>query len=312
MSGTFTRAEFLKLMAGTAAGAALMASGARLSLAGSEGSMLKRAIPKSGELLPVVGLGTAQDFGIADDPEIYASRVQVIRALLEGEGTLIDTSPTYTEAETVVGKVLEDLSLGGNAFLATKISISGEEDGIAQAEQSFVDLRTDVIDLLQVHNLRDTDKHLKTIRRLKEEGRVRYIGITHSRVSQNNALAHVMETEEIDFVQVQYSLGERSAEERVLPVAAERGIAVLTNLPYGRGRLFSAVNGLALPEWAAEFDADTWGQFFLKFLIANPAVTTVIPGTNKAHHMVDNLGAGRGRLPTIAHRQKMVDFFEGL
>lgn len=312
MSKTYTRAEFLKLMAGTTAGAALMASGARLSFAGSTGPMLKRAIPKSGELLPVVGLGTAQDFGVADDAEVYASRVQVIRALLEGEGTLIDTSPTYTEAETVVGKVLEDLSLGSNAFIATKISISGEQDGVDQAEQSFVDLRTDVIDLLQVHNLRDTDKHLKTIRRLKEEGRVRYIGITHSRVSQNNALAHVMETEEIDFVQVQYSLGERSAEERVLPVAAERGIAVLTNLPYARGRLFGAVSGLALPEWAAEFDADTWGQFFLKFLIANPAVTAVIPGTNKAHHMVDNLGAGRGRLPTTAHRKKMVDFFEGL
>lgn len=308
----FTRAEFLRLLGGASASAMLLASGARLSFAGAEGPMLKRAIPKSGEPLPVVGLGTAQDFGVADDPEVYKTRLAVIRALLEGDGTLIDTSPTYTEAETVVGRTLNDLSSGSKAFIATKISISGEQKGIDQAEQSFRDLQTDVIDLLQVHNLRDTAKHLPTIRRLKEEGRVRYIGITHSRPSQNDALVDVMESEDIDFVQVQYSLAERSAEDRVLPVAAEKGIAVLTNLPFGRGRLFGAVSGRELPPWAAEFDAETWGQFFLKYLIGNPAVTAVIPGTNKAHHMTDNLGAGRGQLPTETHRRQMVEFFESL
>lgn len=301
-----TRAEFLKIAAGTAAGAYLILSGS-CSWA-LEGPLLTRKIPRTGEALPVVGLGTAGSFGWADDAQAYRERKEVLRVLLEGGGKLVDTSPTYGSAEAVVGRSLEELGLRNKSFIATKISTSGAREGIEQYRQSVKDLRTPKIDLLQVHNLRDVETQLKTVRRLKDEGKVRYIGVTHYQPSAYDRLAAVLSREDLDFVQLNYSLEARQAEKTILPLARDRGLAVLVNLPFGRGALFRKVRGKKLPPWAADFDAASWGQVFLKFILARNAVTTVIPGTTDPRHMRDNLGAGRGRLPDAAHVGRIVEY----
>lgn len=301
-----TRKQFLQLSLGAAAGLALPFP------ADAQGAQILRKIPKSGERLPVVGLGTAQSFGYADDAATFAKRVDVIRTLLDGGGKVIDTSPTYGAAEDVVGRALARLGRRADAFIATKISTYGLREGIDQHAQSVKDLRTPKFDLLQIHNLKDTELHLKTVRRLKAEGRVRLIGVTHFRTRAFDGLADVMEKEPLDFVQLNYSLAQRDAERRLLPLARDKGIATLINVPFARGRLFGRVRGRKLPPWAAEFDARSWGQFFLKYILANAAVTAVIPGTTKVRHMTDNLGAGRGRLPTKAQRKRMVELIADL
>lgn len=302
-----TRAEFLKIVCGGVAAAAAMTTG-RPWLWAAEGPLLTRKIPKSGEPLPVVGLGTAQDFGAADDPQTFNGRKEVLKTLLEGGGKVVDTSPTYEGAEAVIGRALEELGERDKAFIATKISTGGEQAGIEQYQRSVKDLRTAQFDLLQVHNLRDLPTQLRTIRRLKEQGRVRYVGVTHFRSSAYGRLAEILQREPLDFVQFNYSVEMREAEKRLLPLAKDKGVAVLINLPFGRGSLFGKVRGLELPQWADEFDAKSWGQIFLKFILANDAVTAVIPGTTKARHMRDNLGAGRGRLPDGAQRKRIIDY----
>jgi diketogulonate reductase-like aldo/keto reductase len=212
----------------------------------------------------------------------------------------------------VSGVLANDLGVTDNLFMATKVAAEEKEQGIEQMERSMSLLNRSVIDLMQVHNLRGWQTQLTTLREWKAAGKVRYIGITTSRNSQYDDFAAVMEKEELDFIQVNFSLAQREAEERILPLAADRGMAVLVNLPYGRGRLFQAVEGHELPAWAAEFDAESWGQFFLKYIISNPAVTCPIPATTKAHHARDNMGAAYGRLPDKAMRMRMVEFFEGL
>lgn len=271
-----------------------------------------RKIPKSGEAVPVIGLGTAQSFGDETAGPGFDARKQVIKTLLEGGGAVIDTAPTYRQAEKVVGRALAELNGRSKCFLATKISIQGEQAGIDQHARSVKDLRSDKIDLLAVHNLKDTDAHMRTIGRLKEEGRVRYVGATTSRTSVFPEMAEVMKKYPVDWVQINYSLDSREAEKTLLPLARDRGIAVMINLPFGRGRLFRKTRGTPVPAWAAEFDARTWAQFFLKHLLGNEAVTCLIPGTTKAHHMADNLGAGMGRLPTAAHLRKMVELIDSL
>ena len=308
-----SRSEFLNLSLGVAGGAlAALAGPARFGFA-ADGPIRTRKIPSSGEALPVVGLGTARSFGYAGDRAAFEARMAAIKTLLDGGGSVIDTSPTYGDSEAIVGRALQELGTRDRAFIATKISITGEQAGIDQHRQSVQDLRTPKFDLLQIHNLRDTKVHLKTVRRLKEEGKIRYVGVTHFRAHAYDRLAEVMRTEKLDFVQLGYSIAFRDAERTLLPLARDKGIATLINVPYARGRLFSLVKGRKVPDWAREeFDAQSWGQFFLKFILADEAVTAVIPGAVLVRHVADNVGAGRGRLPTPAHRRRMVAFMKSL
>lgn len=318
---TMTRSEFLRLVA------SMTAAGAAGSLLGTVGlalaqqahpaagkPVLRRPIPSSGEMIPVVGSGTAVIYekGIAATDPKLAQLVDTVRALITGGGAVIDTSPTYGVAERNLGEVLRRADLRKQVFLATKISTRGEQAGIRQWEGSLRDLGTDRVDLLQVHNIRDTDVHLKTIRRLKDEGKVRYVGITTSFDRTYPEFEQIMKREALDFIQIDYALDNRNAEERILPLARERGMAVMVNLPFGRGRLFTKARGRPLPPFAKDIDCTSWAQFFLKFLLANPAVTVVIPGTDKPEYAIDNLNAARGRVPDTRMRETMVKYWEDL
>lgn len=303
-----SRRDMLKLTTG--AGAALAFG--RLPAFAQSGPINKRPIPSTGEMIPVVGLGTARTFNAELTPEQLAPLIEVMKAFTYMGGTVLDTAPSYGRAEVVCGKLIEELELYDKLFLATKVRAEGTDAGIEQMENSLDVLYRDVIDLMQVHNLRDWQNQLATLRDWKAAGKFRYIGITTSSTRQYDDFAAVMEKEELDFVQINYSLGQRLAEERLLPLAADRGMAVLVNLPYGRGRLFQAVEGQTLPEWAAEFDAASWGQLFLKYILGHPAVTCPIPATTNAHHAEDNMGAAYGRYPDEAMRKKIVEWFTAL
>jgi aryl-alcohol dehydrogenase-like predicted oxidoreductase len=311
-----SRREVLALGAGLGA-AALGILPARA--AAPAAPVLTRPIPRTGERLPVVGLGTAIVFDIADDPAQRAERRSVIAALLEGGARLIDTAPSYGAAETVVGDLLGDLKARDKVFLATKVRVTGRDRAVAEMQQSQRRLRTEKFDLMQIHNVGFADRdevaaQLALLREWKARGVFRYVGVTHSQSQgrANDRLIEILRGEQLDFIQVNYSMAERSVESRLLPAAADTGTAVLVNLPYARGRLFRAVRGKPVPAWAAEFEAATWGQFFLKYILAAEAVNCVIPGTDKPQYMADNLGAGRGRLPGAAQRRKMVELIESL
>ncbi|MFQ5678783.1 MAG: aldo/keto reductase [Gemmatimonadota bacterium] len=269
-----------------------------------------REIPSSGETIPVVGIGT-RNYRVEPGGDLTPYR-ETLRSFAELGGTVLDTAPSYGNSESVLGELLAELGIRDRIFLATKVDQQGREAGLQRMEESFRKLRTDHVELMQVHNLRDAVTQLETLREWKAGGRLRYVGLTTSSRRQHGELLQLMEAEEPDFIQVNYSLGDRGAAERILPLAAERGIAVLVNLPFGRARLFRAVGDRPLPGWAAEFDCESWGQFFLKYILADPGVTCVIPGTTKPHHAVDNLGAARGRLPDDALRRRMEEFFDGL
>ena len=276
-----------------------------------ERSMLDRPIPSSGERLPVVGLGTYSVFDVDSTPAEIAVRKEIVELLLGAGGSLIDTSPMYNRSERVIGDVIAAGVPREPVFFATKVWTDGRDSGVAQMNRSAELMKTDVIDLMQVHNLRDTRVHMQTIREWQDEGRIRYSGITHYRASALDALETAAKEHQPQFVQINYSLSEREAEKRFLPLMQEMGIAVLINRPYQAGALFRAVLGVELPDWGREF-ADSWGQFFLKFIVSHPAVTCVIPATSKPHHMRDNLEAGFGVLPDNKTRERMVDFVESL
>ena len=276
-----------------------------------ERSMLDRPIPSSGERLPVVGLGTYSVFDVDSTPAEIAVRKEIVELLLGAGGSLIDTSPMYNRSERVIGDVIAAGVPREPVFFATKVWTDGRDSGVAQMNRSAELMKTDVIDLMQVHNLRDTRIHMQTIREWQDEGRIRYSGITHYRASALNALETAAKEHQPQFVQINYSLGEREAEKRFLPLMQDMGIAVLINRPYQAGALFRAVRGVELPDWGREY-ADSWGQFFLKFIVSHPAVTCVIPATSKPHHMRDNLEAGFGVLPDNRTRKRMVDFLESL
>jgi aryl-alcohol dehydrogenase-like predicted oxidoreductase len=256
-----------------------------------------RAIPCSGERLPVIGCGTWLGFDVGGRPAELPQRAEVLARLFDSGGRVVDSSPMYGSAEQVVGQLLQDAGARGKAFLATKVWTSGKKAGIDQMERSMALLRTDRIDLLQVHNLQDWRTHLATLRDWKAGGRIRYIGMTHYTGSAHAELEQVMRTEPIDFVQFNYSIADRAAEQRLLPLAAERGIAVLVNLPFGGGKVLKALRQRPLPGWAKEIGCASWNQLLLKFVLAQPAVTCVIPGTSNPEHMRDNAGAGTGALP---------------
>jgi diketogulonate reductase-like aldo/keto reductase len=271
----------------------------------AEVNMLTRPIPKTGEPLPVVGVGTWQAFDVGSHRAALDPRKEVLRVLFEAGGRVIDSSPMYGRAEQVVGTLLAEMEPKDKPFLATKVWTSGEAAGAAQMSASFAKLQADTIDLMQIHNLVDWRTHLKTLRSWQEKKRFRYIGITHYTSSALDDLAAVIRAEPIDFVQLAYSIDVRAAETRLLPLAAERGIAVLVNRPFSTGGLFGKVRGKSLPAWATEFDCTSWSQFFLKFILGHPSVTCVIPGTGKPEHMRDNVGAGLGRLPSADQCRRM-------
>lgn len=273
--------------------------------------MMTKAIPSTGEALPVVGLGTYQVFDVDSSPKEIQTRREIVEVLTSNGGSLLDTSPMYNRSEKVIGDVINSADNRSNLFLATKVWIDGKEAGLKQMQRSADLMQTDVIDLMQVHNLRDTAKHMASVRDLQDDGRIRYNGLTHYTAGAHAALVREMRQFKPDFIQINYSLGEREAEDEVLPVAEELGVAVLINRPFVTGRLFRAVSGKTLPDWAAPF-ANSWGQFFLKFILGHPAVTCVIPATSKPHHMIDNLGAGFGELPDAAMRKRMADYFSSL
>jgi aryl-alcohol dehydrogenase-like predicted oxidoreductase len=303
-----SRREMLKLTAGASAALAF----GRTPIFAQTGSINMRPIPSSGEMIPVVGLGTARTFNVEPTEENLAPLRGVMKAFVEMGGTVLDTATGYGNSEAVSGILAKDTGVTGKLFMATKVGARNREEGIEQMEHSMQVLNRSVIDLMQVHNLRDWQTQLATLREWKAAGRFRYIGITTSSERQYDDFVAVMEKEDLDFIQVNYSLAARRAEERILPLAADRGMAVLVNLPYGRGRLFGAVQGHELPEWAAEFDAHSWGQFFLKFILGNPAVTCPIPATTQAHHAEDNMGAAYGAYPDEAMRKRMVEWFTAL
>ncbi|HEX8740700.1 MAG TPA: aldo/keto reductase [Casimicrobiaceae bacterium] len=271
-----------------------------------QAALLMRAIPSTGERIPCVGLGTANVFD-SDDARTREQAGEVVEALVEGGGRLIDTASTYGDAEAVLGAVVAARSLRARLFLATKT----EAPDVAEFERSLARLRVASVDLLQLHNVRDPRQSLARFREWKARGLCRYVGITSTFHRDYDAVEAVLRNEKPDFVQIDYSIDNRLAEERILPLASDVRAAVLTALPLGRARLFRAVRGKAIPEWAREF-APSWAQFFLKFLLADERVTAVIPGTSNAAHMTDNLGAMRGRLPDTAERKRMAAFVAAL
>ena len=272
--------------------------------------LIKKAIPSSGELLTAVGVGTNRY--VVGDPEENRALSDSLAMLNELGGQLIDTAPMYRSSETILGQLIAELELRDAFFIATKSDREVDGGGVERLENSFVQLRTDTLDLVQSHNLLGAQSMLPVLRGFKEEGRIRYVGITTSRNQQFADVLHWMRTTPLDFLQVNYSLADREAAREILPLAAEKGIAVLVNLPFGRGKLFNTVGGQPVPEWAAEFDAESWAQIFLKYVISHPAVTCAIPGMTQAHHAQDNLGAARGRLPDVGQRRQIERYFDNL
>jgi aryl-alcohol dehydrogenase-like predicted oxidoreductase len=282
------------------------------SMAQPANALITRPIPASKEQLPVIGLGTWDTFDVGKAAAERAELKEVLRQLVLQGGNVVDSSPMYGRAEGVVGDLAAELELQRSLFIATTVWTRGEAAGIAQMEDSFRLLRTRRIDLMQIHNLLDWQTHLKTLKAWKSSGRLRYIGITHYHAGAHGELMNVMKTRAFDFVQVNYSMAEREAEERLLPLCAELGVAVLINRPFSQGHLFPRVKGIPLPAWAQEFDCASWGQYFLKWIIGHPAVTCAIPGTRRVAHLNDNLGAARGRLPDEATRKKMLQHLHSL
>jgi diketogulonate reductase-like aldo/keto reductase len=279
--------------------------------AGAAPSVLERHIPSSGEAIAAVGLGTWRTFDVGTGPAERAPLRGVLRRFVELGGRVIDSSPMYGAAESVVGDLAGELALGDKLFLATKIWTSGREAGVAQMDQSMRRLRAPRLDLMQIHNLLDWRTHLRTLREAKQAGRIRYLGVTHYTSSAYDELERVLRAEPLDFVQVNYSLGEREADKRILPLARDRGVAVLANRPFSEGGLFQRVRGRALPPLAVELGCESWAQVFLKWILAHPAVTCVIPATSRAEHLVDNMRAGVGDLPDPAGRDRLAALVSG-
>ncbi len=296
------------LLAGTAAGLAALTVGG----AGAQAALITKPIPSSGEKIPIIGLGTARRYEEAKtDADMVPLRETFTRFSALG-GTVIDTAPSYGNAEAIMGRLIADLSLRPRLFLATKVGADSKDAGKAQIEQAFRNLQTDKIDLIAVHNLRDTANQLATLRDLKSAGRIRYVGATTSFDRQYDAFEAMMKAETLDSIQIDYALDDRGSADRIIPLARDRGMAVFVNLPFGRGRLFKATEGKPLPDWAAEIDCTTWAQVFLKYIVSHEAVTCAVPGMAQARYVDDNLKAAQGRLPDAALRRRMEQFIDGL
>jgi len=275
-------------------------------------TMTTRKVPSSGEQIPVIGMGSSDTFDVGDDVASRDGLRGVLQSLIDGGGRVIDTSPMYGRAETVLGDLIDELGLDRRLWYATKVWTRGREAGTKQIDESFARLRTRKLDLLQIHNLLDWREHVPTLRALQAAGRVRYSGITHYRADAHTELERVLGEEAFDWLQVNYSLAEREAEDRLLPFCRDRGIAVMVNRPFADGAMFARVRGRPLPGWAEEMGCRSWGQFFLRFVVSHPAVTCVIPATSKPQHMVDNAAAGLAPLPDEQQRRRMAEYWAQL
>jgi diketogulonate reductase-like aldo/keto reductase len=304
-----TRREAAKVIGGTAA--ALVLPIIRQAK-GESSAMLTRKIPSSGQKLPVIGLGTWRAFDVELSAVIRRQLEDVLSLFVKLGGQVIDSSPMYGRAEKVVGDLTSGLGIREKLFLATKVWTRGKQSGVQSMERSMSLLRTNRIDLMQVHNLVDVNTQLATLQEWKQQGRIRYTGITHHESGALTEIEKLMRSQKFDFLQINYSVIEPEAEERVLPLAQERGIAVIANRPFGAGDLFDKVRSKPLPDWAAEFDCRSWAQFFLKWIIANPAIICAIPATDKPNHLKDNMQGGVGRLPDPKMRQRVVELVSSL
>lgn len=328
-----SRRDWIRIAAGMSAAVALKGCGPADGDSAAEASnlpelsdlsvgstvLITRPIPSSGERLPVVGLGGANTFSATAGDEDFTTIGSVLDALVAGGGSVFDTAAGYGASEEVSGRMAQELGIADEMFWATKVNVAGRGGGsadrdaaIAQVERSFERLRIPVIDLIQVHNMGDPPTQLGVLQEMKDEGRIRYLGITTTSERQYEQLESVMREYPLDFIGIDYAVDNRIAEERILPLAEDRGIGVLVYLPFGRSRMWQRIGDRPLPDWAAEFDATTWAQFMLKFVVANPAVTVATPGTSDPVHMVDNLGGGAGRLPTPDHLRRMIELVEAL
>ncbi len=297
-----TRSVFLRGCMG-AAGALALAG--KVTAQGTVDRMQTRLIPSSDKLLPIVGCGTWRTFHVGPSEAERAPPREVLRVLFDAGGSVIDTAPMYAPAEAVVGDLLSDMRMRDKAFIATKVLSHGRAAGVAQMQSSFAKLRTDHVELMQVHNLTDWRTQLATLRDWKRQGRISYLGVTHYTASAHGELESVMRSEPLDFVQLNYAINDRSAEKTLLPLAADRGIAIIVNQPFGGGDLFRTLRGRPIPEWAGEIGCQTWAQVLLKYVLGHPAVTCVVPGTGRPEHMHDNVRAGFGVMPDRELRQRM-------
>ena len=310
-----SRRDYLRYSA--LAGAASLLPGGWL--AAREGNLIRRSIPGTDERLPIVGLGSSATFRRMAESDDVSQLREVIRTLVDNGGSVFDTAPSYGESEEVAGQLVQDLDAVDKVFWATKVNVvprgGSDADPAAarqQIERSFSYIGKDPIDLIQVHNLADVPTQLGILRELKEAGRIRYIGVTYTGEERYDDLAAVMQSEPIDFIGVDYAVDNRSAAERIFPVAQDRGIGVLVYLPFGRTRLWNRIGNREVPDWAAEFGAESWAQFFIKYAAAHPAVTVVTPATSKPHHMLDNIGAAYGELPDAAMQRRMAEYVDAL
>jgi diketogulonate reductase-like aldo/keto reductase len=304
---SISRRDWLKLAATLTLGGT-MPSGQ----SAESSSPLTRAIPKSGEAVPAVGLGTWQGFDVAGNPEEMAQAKETLAVLFEKGGRLVDSSPMYGSAESMTGRFATELGIASKLFIATKVWTHGREAGIRQMEASMKKLRVERLDLMQVHNLVDAKTHLATLQTWKESGRIRYLGVTHYHAGAHADLEKIIAPGNVDFVQINYSLVEPEAEQRLLGAAAGSRTAVIVNRPFAEGGMFRRVKGKPLPEWAREIGCASWAQFFLKWILAHPAVTCAIPGTRNPKHVADNLGAASGPLPDEPTRRRMASHFNSL
>lgn len=303
---TISRRHFMELAIALSAG--LMLPG-QVTAASEQ---IRKTIVKSGETLSVIGMGTSRTFDITGDTEFLTQLAQVSRTFFDMGGEMIDSSPMYGSAQKVIGQILSQLNNNKNLFAATKVWIEGRQDGVEQMEQSKLLWGIKNFDLMQIHNLLDWQTHYDTLQQMKAEGKIRYIGITTSHGRYHEPLKDILLTHDFDFVQLSYNIANRDVESQLLPIALEKGVSVIANRPYQRGALFQKVKGKPLPVWTQEFDCATWGQYFLKYIVSHPAVTCTIPATTKVKHMKDNMLAGRGRLPTVRQREKMLKYFASL
>ena len=311
MDSRISRRRAARLIGATAAGAFLPLRATRLFAATEPSRLILRAIPSTGEKLPVMGLGSALTFDVPSRSPQVPAIAEVLSLFVKHGGKLIDSSPAYGNAESLIGELTYRSGLTKSLFFATKVWTRSVPEGVAQMENSLQRFRTRTLDLVQVHNLANVDREMASLRESKAKGKIRYTGITHSERKGHGEVERTLRLQKPDFVQINYSLVDRAAGQRILPLAREQGTAVIINRPFGGGGIFQVLAGRKLPEWAAEFDCRSWAQFLLKWIVSDPAVTCVIPATNDPKHLVDNMGAGAGRLPDAKTRARMAALFVG-